>query len=50
MRLADGELRYVARALRDGPPSRGRDQLALFAMMSYAEKLSPGSMYRVGKR
>jgi len=50
LRLADEELRYIADVLRKSPPSNQRDQLALFAVLSYAEKLSPGSIYRVSKR
>ena len=46
---ADGELRYIADQLAKTPPSNQRDQLALFAMMSYAEKLSPGSLFRTSK-
>lgn len=46
---ADRELRYIAGALQKASPSNQRDQLALFAMMSYAEKLSPGSIYRTSK-
>lgn len=45
---ADRELRHIAGVLRQAPPSNQRDQLALFAMMSYAEKLSPGAIYRTG--
>jgi hypothetical protein len=48
--LADKELQYMAGVLQKSPPSNQRDQLALFAMMSYAEKLSPGSLYRTSKR
>jgi hypothetical protein len=47
---ADAELRHIAKILDTAAPSHQRDQLALFAMMSYAEKLSPGSMYRASKR
>ncbi len=47
--LADQELRYIADALQKAAPSNQRDQLALFAMMSYAEKVSPGAIYRTGK-
>ena len=47
---ADDELRYIAGVLEKAAPSNQRDQLALFAMMSYAEKLSPGSIYRTSKR
>lgn len=50
MRLADGELRYIADALRNAAPSNQRDQLALFALMSYCEKVSPGSIYRTSGR
>ena len=46
---ADGELRYLADQLGKAEPSNQRDQLALFAMMSYAEKLSPGCLFRTGK-
>lgn len=47
---ADEELRHIAGVLRQAPHSNQRDQLALFAMMSYAEKLSPGAIYRSSKR
>jgi rhamnogalacturonyl hydrolase YesR len=47
---ADRELRYIAGVLGKAAASNQRDQLALFAMMSYAEKLSPGSIYRKSKR
>jgi len=47
---ADRELRHIAGVLDKAPPSNQRDQLALFAMMSYAEKLFPGAVYRTGKR
>ncbi len=47
---ADRELRHIASALAKSPPSNQRDQLALFAAMSYAEKLSPGAIYRTSKR
>jgi hypothetical protein len=47
---ADRELRYIATSLAKAPASNQRDQLALFAMMSYAEKLSPGSIYRTSNR
>jgi hypothetical protein len=50
LRLADGELRYVAEVLRDAPPSNQRDQLALFTMLSYAEKVSPGAIYRISRQ
>jgi len=46
---ADQELRYIASVLwKDGPPTIA--QLAVFAMMSYAEKLSPGTIYRTTKK
>lgn len=42
---ADQELRYIAGVLwKDGPPKL--TQLAAFAMLSYAEKLNPGAVYR----
>ena len=50
IRQADDELRYIADALRDAPPSNQRDQLALFAVFSYSEKVSPGSIYRTSRR
>jgi len=46
---ADRELRHIADVLDKAAPSNQRDQLSLFAMMSYAEKLSPGSIYRTSK-
>jgi hypothetical protein len=46
---ADRELRYIANELEKAKPSNQRDQLALFAMMSYAEKLRPGAIYRTSK-
>ena len=46
---ADRELRYITEILDAGPASNQRDQLALFAMMSYAEKLRPGGVYRTSK-
>ena len=51
---ADGELRYVAQQLQRTPdPGQKLDQhsqLAGFAMMSYAEKLSPAGMYRTSDK
>jgi hypothetical protein len=47
---ADRELRYIADVLENSPPSKQRDQLALFTMMSYAERLSPGALFRTSKR
>jgi len=46
VQAADRELRYIAGILEKAPASNHRDQLALFAMMSYAEKLSAGAIYR----
>ncbi len=43
---ADRELLDVTRLLKTSAPSQQRDQVALFLMMSYAEKLSPGSIDR----
>lgn len=46
---ADEEMRYIVSVLwKDGPPSI--TQLAVFTMMSYAERESPGAVYRVSKR
>ncbi|MBN2216963.1 MAG: hypothetical protein JW719_06275 [Pirellulales bacterium] len=47
---ADEELRYIGRLLQSLPPSPGRDQLAAFALMSYAEKVSPGTLYRASAK
>lgn len=47
---ADRELRYIAARIEQAEPSRQRDQLALFAMMSYAEKLSPGTLFRASRK
>lgn len=44
---ADKDLAHMGQALADGPAKRF--QLAAFALMSYAERLSPGSLYRTGK-
>ncbi|NOX55531.1 MAG: hypothetical protein GXP27_14060 [Planctomycetes bacterium] len=46
VQAADRELRHIAGILKTAPPSNQRDQLALFAMMSYAEKLCPGALDR----
>lgn len=43
---ADGELRYIGGLLEKGPEVKNRGHLAAFALMSYAEKLSPGSIDR----
>ena len=48
--VADRELRYISGVLGKAAPSSQRDQLALFAMMSYAEKLSPRALYRTTAR
>lgn len=52
---ADRELEYVAGELAKGPspaakakPHGPLTQLAVFAMLSYAERLSPGAIYRAG--
>lgn len=50
VQAADRELRYIAGVLKEAPASNHRDQLALFAMMSYAEKLSPGAIYRSSRQ
>jgi len=42
---ADAELRHVSSVLAKESPPR-LSQLACFAMMSYAQRLSPGSVYR----
>ncbi len=43
---ADRELRHIGDILRSRQASNQRDQLALFAMLSYAEKLCPGALER----
>ena len=48
--IGDAELGYVAKVLQESPASDYRDQLGLFAMMSYAERLSPGSIDRNSKQ
>jgi hypothetical protein len=48
--LADRQLRHIAGVLAQSPPSGQRDQLALFGLVSYAEKISPGSIYRTSKK
>jgi hypothetical protein len=50
VKAADRELRHIASVLEKAPPSNQRDQLALFAVLSYAEKLRPGAIYRTGKQ
>ncbi len=42
---ADTEMNYIASVLKD-KPQNGLPQLAVFAMMSYAERVSPGTIYR----
>ena len=49
VQAADKELAYVAGILQQTPASQQRDQLALFLMMCYAEKVSPGSIDRGSK-
>jgi hypothetical protein len=48
--MADAELRHIAAAIRAAAPSNQRDQLGLFALLSYAEKLSPGTLYRTSQQ
>jgi len=50
MQAADQELSYTTNLLKTLPPSTGRDQLGLFTMMAYAEKLSPGAIYRNSRK
>ena len=50
VQAADKELSYVTGILKQIPASQQRDQLALFLMVSYAEKVSPGSIDRGSKR
>ncbi len=40
----------MAGILAEAPASNHRDQFVLFAMMSYAEKLSPGGIYRSSRQ
>jgi hypothetical protein len=47
---ADEELRYIGGLLSKDHPAENRGHLAAFALMSYAEKLSPGSIDRASKR
>jgi rhamnogalacturonyl hydrolase YesR len=46
---ADKEMSYMQGVLDKAPEKTRRDQLALFMMMSYAERLYPGKMYRSSK-
>jgi len=48
--LADRELRHISGVLAQSPPSNQRDQLALFVMVSCAERISPGCIYRTSKK
>jgi hypothetical protein len=40
----DREMRRLASAVFDGPPKV--TQLSMFMLMSYAERLNPGAIYR----
>ncbi|MCC6124686.1 MAG: hypothetical protein IT426_06980 [Pirellulales bacterium] len=46
---ADKEMSYMQEVLDKASAKTRRDQLALFMMMSYAERLYPGKMYRSSK-
>lgn len=48
--LADSELRHISAVLTEASPSNQRDQLALFAVVSCAERVSPGSIYRTSRK
>ena len=48
--LADRELQHISGVLAQSPPSNQRDQLTLFVMISYAERISSGSVYRTSKK
>lgn len=50
VQAADKELSYVTRIMQKTAASNQRDQLALFLMMSYAEKLSPGAIDRASRK
>jgi len=47
---ADRELRHIAGILKLAPASNQRDQLAHFAMLSYAERLCPGALDRSSRQ
>jgi len=47
---ADEELRYIGDLLEKDPQAKNRGHLAAFALMSFAEKLSPGSIDRTSMR
>jgi hypothetical protein len=47
---ADEELRYIGDLLEKNPLAKNRGHLAAFALVSYAEKLCPGSIDRPSKR
>ena len=50
-RAADRELRHIADILKKTPASeQPRIPLGMFAAMSYAERLSPGSIYRTSRK
>ena len=50
IKIADKELTYAKGVLDKTPATNPkRNQVALFMMMSYAERLSPGAMYRSSK-
>jgi len=46
---SDAEMKYIASVLKDRPQP-GLPQLAVFAMMSYAERVSPGVIYRSSRK
>ncbi|MBM3861879.1 MAG: hypothetical protein FJ395_19830 [Verrucomicrobia bacterium] len=48
--LGDKELACIAKELTAAPASDNRDQLGLFVMMSYAERICPGSIDRTSKQ
>ncbi len=50
VQAADKELSYVTRILKEIPASQQRDQVAVFLIMSYAEKVSPGSIDRGSRK
>ena len=47
---ADEELRYIGDLLEKAPQAKNRGHLTAFALMSYAEKLSPASIDRTSNR
>lgn len=48
-KMADEELDYVTDDLKTAPPTKHRDQVAAFLLMSYAERVAPGKIYRTSK-